>query len=184
VILQLDMEVADAANLVVLPDGCAVDQLAGRDQHAIEIERVVGRDHQLGMRQPVAERALGDAHRAHQFGPRMGGDVHLAGADPLHRLDRRALAGERHHPVTHPQILDRHFAALGQDARAGSVTGCLLEGLHDVGDAFGDEPEARERPAAEEDVRQPLLDIQNAFPKLTRVEIRHSACSPPRIPEP
>ena len=84
--VQLDVEILDRGPAVLLVDGRAVDQLAGADQPAVDEDRVVRRDQQIGVRHGLGERAAPDADRRHGLRVRMRGQVDAAAADPLHRL--------------------------------------------------------------------------------------------------
>ena len=108
---------------LLLADRGAVDQLAGADQLAVDEDRVVRRDQQIGVRHVVGERAALDADRRHRLRPRMRGQVDPPPADPLHRLRAQFVARQREDDVALQQAFDHPLAGRGQDARAGGEAG-------------------------------------------------------------
>src|SRR5262245_32417843 len=105
-LLQFDVIVGDGAAFD-LRDGCAIDQVADRDQYTLVIDGVIGRQQKVSLWSPFAERVCSDAYRQDALAVGMAAEVDTALADPA---DRLRAAREGHDQVITVQPLDRYLA--------------------------------------------------------------------------
>ncbi len=120
VAVEFDVDVVDPVPAALLGDGVAVDQAAGGHQHAVDEHGVLGRDQQVAVRQPAAERAGAEADRLDGgIGGQEAPGV-AAAADPA---DRAMRAGGGDEGVADGEAVDRALALRGGDQGARAVTG-------------------------------------------------------------
>src|SRR5258708_6880559 len=116
------MDVRNLVDAFCLKDVDSVDEVTRFDQYAVEIHRVMWRDPHIAARYSRRDRTGFDADRQ-KMRPAQGKAARVvASADPF---DRPSRARPGHDDVADDESLDRHVAALGQDARARAVAGDL-----------------------------------------------------------
>ena len=126
---EFDMEIGDLGG-GFLADGGAVEQGFGGDQCAIEIERVIGREKKVAMRDVIGQRACLDADRVGLFGMRVTAQRKGAKTEPL---DRRGAAVMEDYAIIEVKVFNRDFAARGEDFCAFGEAGQGVEGDGGVG---------------------------------------------------
>src|SRR5262249_4890390 len=112
---ELDVEIFETIDRFELPDRHPVDEAAGWNKTAVEIERVLGREVEFACRHALAERSGGDTDRQYR---RVAGDKPTVIGAPADPLDPLQLAGQRQDGVADRQVFDRPLAELGPDPSA------------------------------------------------------------------
>ncbi|WBV45472.1 hypothetical protein PFY06_21580 (plasmid) [Pseudoroseomonas cervicalis] len=122
---QLDMVVGEALGRPgLLADAVAIDQRMRLHQQPVQQQRMIGRDQQVALWQPLGQRAGADADG--RGAGRVGEAARDAlPADPAHRLQRAIGAA---HPVADGKLLDGPLAILAGDARAGQEADGVIAG--------------------------------------------------------
>jgi hypothetical protein len=120
VAVQFQMKILHRLHPIELHDAAPVHQRHRRHQHAVQEQRVLGRDEQVALRHPVRQRPGRDADGQHAP---VAGDERAPVAAPADPAQRPDGTGRRHQPVADAQILDRNFPALGKDQRAPGIAG-------------------------------------------------------------
>ena len=107
---ELDVEIFDLFDFLGLDDARAVDQEPRRNQRAVDVERVLGRDPQIARRHPVGDRPGGDPDRQNLAVACDKAGVIGATTDPL---NRPRLARQRHNLSADREVLDGHLSPIG-----------------------------------------------------------------------
>ncbi|MCX7376472.1 MAG: hypothetical protein NTY94_07005 [Alphaproteobacteria bacterium] len=112
---EFDVEIGDAG-AAFAQDGGAVFQVADRDQHAIDVHGVVGREPEVAVRAAGAEGVGADADGPHLGRAVLHGALHGAAADPD---DGEELAGEDgDHVIPGLEVFHRDLPLAGEQACA------------------------------------------------------------------
>jgi hypothetical protein len=90
------VEIVDPFDRFSLDDARAVEDLTRRHQHAVDVERVLGRNPQIARRLAVGERPGLDPDRQHRA---IAGDEAALIAAPPDPSNRLRFARQRHHLV-------------------------------------------------------------------------------------
>ena len=124
--IELDVPVGDALDALRFHDARAVHQGLGRDEHVVDVERVIGRDPQVAGGDAVGDRPRLDTDRQDSGVGVCKAADEAARADPA---DRAGRAGGCHHPIADLQRLDSDLATIREDLCAGAVARRVVGGV-------------------------------------------------------
>jgi len=120
---EFEMEILDLVDRFCLQDGQSIDKVLGRDQDAVEKQRVPGRQPQIAHRNIWRQCAGAHDDRQHVV---VAGDEPPGIAAPADPLDCLCLTRDRHHHVADGKVLDPDLALFRQDGRPATVTGRVM----------------------------------------------------------